>query len=453
MFLSPVLSSDVQAAHTFEEHLHSLGTFPEELLDIKQAAWERFQELPYPSTQDEKWRFSKPPSVAGFSLSPTIPIDPTTSIQSILRSSSEGPRLEGLAGLPASALVLVNNHCVQEPRLSPKLKEQGVIFCSLFQALHSYPDLLLPYLGKIGTSLGGSKYLALTLAYAQNGYCLIVPPGVKVKEPFIIYHCYQGQQTAAFPISITLGETESHFQVREVFLSEYEESSAFVSAYSLLKALPGSHITKTFLQNLSPQSICYHTNRNFLAEDAVFKGFHSALGSQYARSESHLKLMGKHSKGELYGLGLATAKQTLDERTLQVHGEPHSQSNLLYHTAVLDAACSIFSGLIKVEPEAHHVDAYQKNRNLLLSEEAQAHSLPGLEILANDVKCSHGATCAEVDKNQLYYLMSRGLTQKDAQALLIVSFFEAILEHNPDAEANTLIRQALEQKLKASLHA
>ncbi len=445
MFLSPVLSSDVHATSTFEDHLQGLSTFPEELLDLKQAAWERFQALPFPGIKDEHWRFAKPPSLEGFSLSPSI--DSDTTAQSICAGHAS------LGSLPASALVLVNNHCVQEPTLSPKLKEQGVIFCSLFQALHTYPDLLVPYLGKIGTSLGGDKYLALTLAYAQNGYCLIVPPGVKVEEPFVIYHLYSGKQTAAFPISVTLGEAESHFQIREVFLSEYEDSSALVSAYSLLKALPGSHVGKTWVQNLSPQSIFYHTNRNFLADQSIFKGFHIALGSQYTRSESHLKLMGKHCKGELYGLGLASSKQTLDERTLQVHGEPHSQSNLLYHTALLDEACSIFSGLIKVEPEAHHVDAYQKNRNLLLSEAAEAHSLPGLEILANEVKCSHGATCSEVDKDQLYYLMSRGLTQKDAQALLIVSFFEAVLEQNEDAEAVRLIRQALKQKLKTSLHA
>ncbi len=445
MFLSPVLSSEVQEASTFQDHLRSLNTFPEEVLDLKQEAWDRFQALPFPSAKNPHWRFSKPPSIEGFSLCPSI--DSNTSTQGVFAGHSS------LASLPPSALVLLNNHSVQEPTLSPKIKEQGVIFCSLFQALHTYPELLLPSLGKIGTSLGGDQYLALTLAYAQNGYCLIVPPGVTVEEPFVIYHLFKGKQTAAFPISVTLGEAESRFQIREIFLSEYEESSSFVSAYSLLEASPGSHVGKTWVQNLSPESIFYHTNRNFLAEQSMFKGFHIALGGQYARSESHLKLMGKQCKGELYGLGLAVGKQTLDERTLQVHGEPHSQSNLLYHTVLMDEACSIFSGLIKVEPEAHHVDAYQKNRNLLLSEEAEAHSLPGLEILANDVKCSHGATCSAVDKDQLYYLMSRGLTQKDAQALLIVSFFEAVLEQNEDAEAVRLIRQALKQKLKTSLHA
>lgn len=444
MFLSPVLSSNILDNPTFEEHLQGLSHFPEEALALKQEAWERFQELPFPRAKDEKWRFSKPRSIEDFRLKDTTESHRTP--ESILA-------FQGIHDISPSDLILLNHTCAQEPVLSPSLREKGVIFCSLSKALSSYPDLLLPYIGKAGTSLGGDKYLALTLAYFQNGYCLIVPPGVKIEEPFVVYHLLQGQHTSAFPMSIVLGEASSCFQIREVFLSEDEGTTSFVSAYSLLKALAGSHMSKTLIQNLSPKSIFHHINRNFLAEKASFKGFHIALGSQYARSESHLKLMGKHCKGELYGIALPQNEEEVDERTLQVHGEPHSQSNLLYKNAILDDASSIFSGLIKVEPTGHHVDAYQKSRNLLLSEEAKAHSLPGLEILANEVKCSHGATCAEVDKEQLYYLMSRGLSKKDAEALLIISFFEEVLEQNEDAPAVLFIRKALKQKLKASLHA
>jgi Fe-S cluster assembly protein SufD len=440
MFLSPPLSYSVDEESTFAEHLKQLSTLPKDVLEFKQNAWECYRNLAFPGPKAEHWRFSKVQAIKDFGLH---------DLGHSISSPSDILERKLTVKVGPSDLILLNNSCFQEPLIAEELKAQGLIFCSLTKALHSYPDLILSYLGKAGTSLGGDKYLALSLAYCYNGYFLYVPPGIRVAEPFVIYHVLRGKQISSFPISITLGEAQSSFHVREVYVSDNDDSTSLTCAYSLVKGMQESHITKTILQNLSPRSVFYHIDRNFLAEKAAFKGFNIQIGSQYTRNESHLKLVGEHCKGELYGLGLGRGKQEIDTRTLQVHGAAHSYSNLLYKNVLLEESRSIFSGLIKVEPEAQGVDAYQKNRNLLLSDEAEANALPGLEILANEVKCSHGATSSELDAEQLYYLMSRGISKQQAQALLIFSFLEELLEKNEDAESNAIIRYCLEEKLKA----
>jgi Fe-S cluster assembly protein SufD len=129
----------------------------------------------------------------------------------------------------------------------------------------------------------------------------------------------------------------------------------------------------------------------------------------------------------MLALTIADGDRELDQRTLQTHVAPHTTSNLLYKNALLDTAKTIFSGLIIVEPDAQKTDAYQKNRNLMLSDSAEAHSLPGLEIQANDVKCSHGSTSARIDAEQEFYLRARGIRSVDARRLLVAAFFEEVL--------------------------
>lgn len=441
MFLSPPLSHSIEDSSTFEEHLHQLNFLPEEVLEFKREAWERYHSLPVPGPKSEHWRFSRAPAIHDFGLAPADASH--SNFRTILESK--------LAGAPirASDLIFFNNHCIQEPEISEELKAQGVIFCSLAKALQNYPDFLLRYLSRAGSSLGGDKYLALTLAYCSSGYFLQVPEGLSIAEPFGIYYLLSGHNSATFPISIALGEGQSHFKLRDVYLSAEYESASLVSAYSLVKAMPQSQVSRTILQNLSSKSLYHHIDRNFLGEEADFKSFNLNLGGSFARNESHLKLMGEHCKGELYGLGLAAAKQIIDTRTLQVHGAAQSYSNLLYKNVLLDEARTIFSGLIKVEPDAQGVDAYQTNRNLILSEDAQANALPGLEILANEVKCSHGATSSELDPEQVYYLMSRGISRQQAESLLILSFLEDILSNNQDADAQAIARDYLQDKLNA----
>ena len=151
----------------------------------------------------------------------------------------------------------------------------------------------------------------------------------------------------------------------------------------------------------------------------------------------------------MLALTVAHGTQEFDQRTLQIHQAPNTSSNLLYKNALLDQAKTIFSGLIVVDPDAQQTDAYQSNRNLMLSDEAEANSLPGLEIQANDVRCTHGATSARIDREQEFYLESRGITPALAQELLVFGFFEEVLGKIAHAPLHDTLTEIIREKFKS----
>ena len=176
----------------------------------------------------------------------------------------------------------------------------------------------------------------------------------------------------------------------------------------------------------------------------------AALGARRARLENTVRLEGPEANVNLYGITVATDGQEYDQRTLQIHAAPHAKSDLLFKNALLGKSRTIFSGLIKVEPDAQRTDAYQTNRNLILSPEAEADSLPGLEIEANDVKCSHGATTGQVSPEELFYLQARGIPLKVAQELLTQGFLEEVLSKVSHPEACDLLRTLMQEKFHRS---
>ena len=169
------------------------------------------------------------------------------------------------------------------------------------------------------------------------------------------------------------------------------------------------------------------------------------LGGSYARTESVSRLSGTGGRSDMLAVSIAQGAQEFDQRTLQDHQQPNTGSDLLYKNSLDDAARTIFAGLIRVEPNAHHTDAYQKVRNLLLSDEAEANSMPGLEILADEVRCSHGATSGQIDAEELFYLLSRGLTRKKAQELIVFGFLNEVIERLE----NVAVRAKLAELVRA----
>src|SRR5690606_26332728 len=161
--------------------------------------------------------------------------------------------------------------------------------------------------------------------------------------------------------------------------------------------------------------------------DAALKTINVHVGGTHVRNEQHCRILGEGAGVDMDSLTLAKGTQEIDQRTLQTHAAPNGRSNLLYKNAIKDNARTIFSGLIKVEKDAQKTDGYQSNRNLLLSDTAESNSLPGLEIEANDVRCTHGSTSAQIDETELFYLQARGIPLLKAQEMLAFAFFEEVL--------------------------
>lgn len=410
------------------------------LAALKKAGWEQFQQLPLPQRTNERWRFSNLNHVKleGFSLPPV----PAKEIQQELLQRSS--LIQNVSG----KIVFADGHLLGEISLAPELRAQGVILETLSVAAEKHPALLEQYLLKSGTDLGGEKLLALHQAYLKTGYFLHVPKGVKITAPIAVYNWLSADSVAVFPHALVVAEENARVNVVDFYLSRDESTKGLAAAAADIHAAPGAGVFRKVVQNWNEQTQSYQIDSTHAEKDSTVTTVSVNLGAKRARFENAIRLNGSGSNVRLYGLTVADQEQEFDQRTLQIHNAPDSYSDLLYKNALLDRARTIFSGLIRVAPGAQKTDAYQTNRNLLLSPDAEANSLPGLEIEANDVKCSHGATTGQLDTSELFYMQARGIPKETAYELLVFGFFEEIIEKVDNEELAGVLRTFVQDKFK-----
>jgi len=415
---APALSADAAPgldSSRFAQHLSQRAYLPAWWLEAKKAAFNQFNALPMPTRTDETWRFSnlKGLDISGFAL----PEDPANTIPNHTR-------------FPQTAeIVFSNRQVVGRSTIPAELAAQGVIFAPLDEALKTHGDLVQKYFQKHPAKLGSEKFVALNTAFTSSGALLYVPADVEVALPFVVQHTLTGNNVAAFPHTIVVLGPRAKATLVEFFISGGAATERQLAAgVNDLHAAEGAQLTYVGAQHWSAETLAFQVNSIAAERDARVLSLNLHLGGRQARHESHSRLLGPGAHSEMLALTVATGAQEFDQRTLQTHVAPHTTSNLLYKNALLDTAKTIFSGLIIVEPDAQKTDAYQKNRNLMLSDTAEAHSLPGLEIQANDVKCSHGSTSARIDAEQEFYLQARGINPVETRRLLVAAFFEEVLE-------------------------
>lgn len=398
----------------FARHLAARPHLPAWWLETKKAAWNQFNALPLPTRKDERWRFS---NLQGLDLNGyELPAD----------ADKTGPRLPDFTRI--GELTFSNRRLIERTDLPEELRAKGVLFVPLEEALRDHADLVRRFFQRHPANLGSEKFVALNTAFTTTGAVLYVPKGVEIQTPVVVQHTLSGDRMAAFPHTLVLLEERARATLVEYFVSAEAGVAQMVSGVNDLHAGPGAHLTYVGVQNWSRQTLSLQTNSIAVERDARVSSLNVHLGAHQARHESHSHLLAPGAHSEMLAVSVASGRQEYDQRTLQTHAAPHTSSNLLYKNALLGTAKTIFSGLIVVDPDAQKTDAYQSNRNLMLSDTAEAHSLPGLEIQANDVRCTHGATTARVDADQLYYLQSRGIPAPQAHELLVFGFFEEVLD-------------------------
>jgi Fe-S cluster assembly protein SufD len=423
-------------AERFAAHLASRHAQPAWWLGAKQAAWNQYKALPLPVRTDERWRFSNITGMAldGFEL----PSEPAAAIPHL-------PDFPHAAELTFSNCQIVDR---AKTILSAELSAKGVIFAPLDEALRDHGDLVRQYFQKYPVALGSDKFVALNHALASTGALLYVPSGVEIALPFVVQHTLSGDHKATFPHTLVVLEDQAKATLVEFFVSVEAGSAHFASGVNDLHAGAGSHLTYVGVQNWSDATQAFQSNSIAVGRDARVLSLNLHLGGRQARHESHSRLLAPGAHSEMLALTVAHGAQEFDQRTLQSHNAPHTSSNLLYLNVLLDQARTIFSGLIVVDPDAQQTDAYQSNRNLMLSDEAEASSLPGLEIQANDVRCTHGSTTSRIDPEQQFYLESRGITPALAHELLVFGFFERVLEKLTDDNLHEALRTFIQAKFK-----
>ena len=387
------------------------------------AAWTEFQRLPMPARTDQAWRFS---NVGALDLSSYHQQD----------APSDRDRreiLERSVALEESAgrLVFADDHFLERAAVSEQLHKSGVIFQTLERAMVEHEELFRRHFMSQRAILGSVKFAALHEAFVRSGVFLYVPRGVEVELPLETFHWLHAAEAAIFPHTLVVAEEMSKVTLVENF-SSTATGPGFACGVNDLVVGPGARVTYICAQDWSEQSLSIQINSTSVARDATALNLHLALGGKYSRLESLSRLTGEGAHSDMLAISIGNGAREFDARTLQDHASPRTKSDLLFKHALADQSRSTFGGLIRVEPHAHFTDAYQKVRNLLLSDDAEANSMPGLEILADNVKCSHGATSGQIDEDEMFYLLARGIPRRVAEHLLVGGFLNEVLERLPD---------------------
>ena len=423
-------------AEAFAAHLASLPPLPKWWLDRKRAAFERFASLPMPSATDETWRFSN---------RSTLTIDGFN----IPKSAASAAKLHSSIGIKKAAqLVFVNGRLGSREPLAAELATHGVIVDTLQNALNQHGDLVREHLLAQPPKLGSAKFAALHEAFLIDGAFIHVPKGLEVERPIGVFSYADGAGAAVFPHTLVVADNNSKVTVVEYFGSSVEADAHFAVGANDLYASHGAQITYIGKQDWSLSSLSFQLNSTIVRRDARVQSLNLHLGARQARHESLSQLQAPGAFSEMLALTVAHDAQEFDQRTLQIHQAPNTKSDLLYKNALRDRAKTIFSGLIVVDPDAQKTDAYQSNRNLMLSDDCEANSLPGLEIQANDVRCTHGATTSRIDPEQEFYLQSRGIAKEAADELLTFGFFEDVLNRLASDELHEALRALIQSKFK-----
>jgi Fe-S cluster assembly protein SufD len=407
--------------------------------DFRRKAWEVNSHLPIPTVAEEAWRRTDLRE---------LPAD--------MFKLLSGDRIADLPRAPRHLVkpLVADKHAGQvilEPgssqiMLDPDLVEKGVIFTSLHEAERDHPDLLLKLAGQIVRPEEG-KFAALATAFAQQGVLLYVPKGVKVEKPLFSLLWGPGIDLAYFShILIWVDDGASITYVHEAASPDEKRASMHAG---IVEINVGDQADLKFVElqswgsgvwNFSHERVNVGRGSNL---DWIF----GAVGSRLTKNFSELNLEGEGATGRMSGFYFADGNQHLDHDTQQNHLAQHTTSDLLFKGALKGHSRSVWQGMIYVAPGAQKIDGYQANRNLVLSPDARADSIPGLEILADDVRCTHGATVGKLEQEPLFYLKSRGIPQAAAEQLVVEGFFDPIMQRIPFEGVRKRFQAVIHQKM------
>ncbi len=394
---------------------------PAELAARRMRAWDAFQAGSMPNVTQEAWRRTDIRS---------LPAD-----QAILRPCDDialdAELRQPLAGEEDAGLLVVRPGHESLRELDDRLAERGVVFTNLAGAIHDHPEILEAHLGRIVESNEG-WFASLAASLAGDGVLVYVPDGVELDLPLHSIMWSPGTRLGTFSrVLVLVGRGASLTYVHETASPTEAEGQAVHAGTVEISVGDGGKLTFVELQNWGEHVWNFTHERARVGRDANLDWIFGAVGSHLTKNFSELDLVGQGSTGRMSGFYIAGGTQHFDHDTQQNHRAPNTTSDLLFKGALTERSRSVWQGMIYVAPGAQKTDGYQANRNLILSRQARADSIPGLEILADDVRCTHGATVGQLEEEPVFYLMSRGLPRPEAERLVVDGFFAPIMQRIP----------------------
>ena len=414
------------------------------LAERRRHAWSVYIRTPLPTTRTEEWRYTdlrKKLDLGALQIdeSSPLPDDPDAWPSRLRQSMAEDRDASG-------HLVLVDGRVVHAD-IRPELTAQGVILSSLRDAVVDHPEIVDSLLATDAVPPEEGKFAALNGALWTDGVLLYVPREVRLELPIRVTRWLSKSGAAFFTRSLIVAEPNSQVSYVDEMLSDDFATQTLDSSAVEVIARDGAQVQYVGLQRLG-RGAFHQSHQGTLANrDSTLDTLNVSLGASVTRVDLNARLMGPGAKSEMLGLYFGDGDQHFDHSTSQDHQAPSAFSNLLYKGALDGSSRSIFHGIIRVRPGAQLTDAYQTNRNLVLSENARADSLPNLEIEADDVRCSHGATVGQLDEESLFYLMSRGMSRKTAERLVVIGFLGEVLDRLPLGGVVEKMTRAIQAKL------
>jgi Fe-S cluster assembly protein SufD len=411
---------------------------PAWLLERRLAAWRLFEEMPWPKPTDEPWRRTR---LTGFHLDDFKPVAAQAP------DGADRP-LDGLIQfeldeMSSAASLVFEDGGVRYRDAQEDLVSKGVIFTDLQSAVHAQPDLVQQYLMTQVVQPDQNKFTALHAALWDTGAFVYVPANVKVELPLQII-LNQGEGVGGYHHTLVVVEAGAEVTVVDDLIGG---KNALQSSVVELVVGDNSVVRYMNLQDFDHTTWNFLTGRAVIGRDANLRWIQVSWGSRLTKAFLDLDMQGQGSDSELLGIYFPTGRQHIDHQTLQLHRVPHCRSDLLFNGALKDRARSVYMGVIKVLPGAQRTDAYQRNGNLILDGTARADSIPGLEIEADDVRCTHGATAAQVEDEYVFYLMARGLSRAQAERMIVQGFFQAVLDRVPVESVVAKLERVIERKI------
>jgi len=383
----------------------------------REEARRLYEALPMPTTSDESWRFT---NLKGFDPE-SFSANGATAVASAA----------GMLELEAGGIVRVSEGGLELERVPEGIR---------FERLGEHP--------RLGELVGSDeKFAAHNAAMWENGLLIHVPKGVRLGQPLYIRIVNSVEGGSLFWRLLVVADPESSFTVIEEYVSTSAELSGYVNAAVEIVVEQGAKVEYVSVQSTSQDTWHFGTHHARVERDAALDWVAGGFGSKNGKIRIQNDLAGPGATSRVTGAYFADGTQHLDYDTFQEHIAPNTTSDFAFKGALRDSSSAVWRGMIRVEKDAQKTNAYQENRNLLLSKTAHADSIPGLEILANDVRCTHGATLGQVDREQLFYLMARGLSRQEAERMIVRGFFQDVLDRI-DLEP---VREALGAALEARI--
>jgi Fe-S cluster assembly protein SufD len=429
------------------EILSTRKTEPAWLRQQRLAAQQVYAETAMPTTQPEEWRYTPIAEILKLDAldfaDETRPVAELGELPAALRA-----RIDGASGTGGRVVQVDSSVVLRE--LDEALAAQGVVLSSLDEAVREHGELVQKYLASAVTAEVG-KFAAQNTAFWTGGIFVHVPANVKAEVPLRTYRWLSRAGTAGFGrMLLVVGENAEITFVDELHSDDFDAQTLANGATEIF-AEEGARVNWVRVQSWGRNTVHLATDRLIAGRDARITTLNLTLGAEVVRSDIQCVLQQPGAHVDMLGLYIVDDVQHYDHETLQDHVAPHASSNLLFKGALRDKGRSVFRGLIRVHPGAQRTDAYQTNRNLILSDQARADSLPNLEIAADDVRCSHAATVGQLDEEEIFYLLSRGIPKQEAIRLVVFGFFGEVLNQLP--ESLEAVKQELVRAIEAKLFA